>query len=70
MPRGSNSSPRRPRTLPSNDPNLFLIGGIQGNFNDPSGGGTGYGTLPAAEQNQTYIAYFDGIGGTGPEVID
>jgi len=32
-----------------------------------------YGTLsslPVAEQNQTYMAYFDGIGGTGPEVID
>jgi hypothetical protein len=26
-------------------------------------------TLPVAEQNQTYIAYFDGIGGTGPEIL-
>ena len=32
-----------------------------------------YGTTPkdpVAEQNQTYIAYFDGVGGTGPEYID
>ena len=32
-----------------------------------------YGTIPkqaVAEQNQTFFAYFDGIGGTGPEVID
>jgi hypothetical protein len=32
-----------------------------------------YGTypkVPVAEQNQTYFAYFDGIGGTGPEYID
>jgi hypothetical protein len=30
----------------------------------------GYGALPNVEQNKTYIAYFDGVGGTGPEVID
>lgn len=32
-----------------------------------------YGTypkVPVAEQNQTYFAYFDGVGGTGPEYID
>jgi hypothetical protein len=32
-----------------------------------------YGTTPkdpVAEQNQTYMAYFDGVGGTGPEYID
>jgi hypothetical protein len=32
-----------------------------------------YGTTPkqpVAEQNQTYFAYFDGVGGTGPEYID
>ena len=32
-----------------------------------------YGTFPkqaVVEQNQTYFAYFDGIGGTGPEIID
>jgi hypothetical protein len=26
-------------------------------------------TLPVAKQNQTYIAYFDGIVGTGPEIL-
>jgi hypothetical protein len=30
----------------------------------------GYGALPNVEQNKTYIAYFDGVGGTGPEVIN
>jgi hypothetical protein len=32
-----------------------------------------YGTTPnqpVVEQNQTYFAYFDGVGGTGPEYID
>jgi hypothetical protein len=32
-----------------------------------------YGTIPnqpVAEQNQTYFAYWNGIGGTGPEYID
>ena len=32
-----------------------------------------YGTspdFPVVEQNQTYFAYFDGVGGTGPEYID
>lgn len=32
-----------------------------------------YGTTPnqaVAEQNQTFFAYFDGVGGTGPEIID
>lgn len=35
--------------------------------------GFDYGTFPdeaVAEQNQTYFAYFDGIGGMGPEIID
>jgi hypothetical protein len=27
-------------------------------------------TIPVAEQNQTYFAYFDGVGGSGPEYID
>jgi hypothetical protein len=40
-----------------------------GNFNDLSLDGSGYGELPAVEQNQTYMAYFDGVGGTGPELI-
>ena len=29
----------------------------------------GYGVLPNVEQNKTYMAYFDGVGGTGPEII-
>lgn len=29
----------------------------------------GYGSSPNVEQNKTYIAYFDGVGGTGPEII-
>lgn len=29
----------------------------------------GYGSSPNVEQNQTFIAYFDGVGGTGPEII-
>jgi hypothetical protein len=41
-----------------------------GDFNDPSTDGSGYGALPAAEQNKTFMAYFDAIGGTGPEIID
>jgi hypothetical protein len=27
-------------------------------------------TIPVAEQNQTFFAYFDGVGGSGPEYID
>lgn len=43
---------------------------IQGDFNDLTIDGSGYGSLPAAEKNQTYFAYFNGVGGTGPEIID
>ena len=31
---------------------------------------SGYGALPAAEQNETFFAYFDSVGGTNPEIID
>ena len=31
---------------------------------------SGYGTLPAAEQNETFFVYFDGVGGTNPEIIN
>ena len=31
---------------------------------------SGYGALPVAEQNETYFAYFDSVGGTNPEIID
>ena len=47
----------------------FLRGIVYGDFNDISTDGSGLGALPAAEQNQTYMAYFDGVGGTGPEII-
>jgi hypothetical protein len=31
---------------------------------------SGYGILSPAEKNEAYFAYFEGIGGTGPEIID
>jgi hypothetical protein len=43
---------------------------IQGDFNDSTIDNSGYGSLSAAEKNQTYFAYFSSIGGTGPELID
>jgi len=43
---------------------------IQGDFNDPTIDNSGYGSLSAAEKNQTYFAYFSSVGGTGPEIID
>lgn len=48
----------------------FVNEDLTGNFNDPSIDNSGYGKLPAAEQNQTYMVYFEGVGGTGPELID
>ena len=38
------------------------------NFNRLTRNG-GYGSSPNVEQNKTYMAYFDGVGGTGPEII-
>jgi len=52
------------------DQNYFLNTNIIGDFNDPTIDNSGYGALPAAEKNQTYFAYFNGVGGTGPEIID
>jgi hypothetical protein len=52
------------------DQNYFLNSDIIGDFNDPTIDNSGYGALPAAEKNQTYFAYFNGVGGTGPEIID
>jgi hypothetical protein len=43
---------------------------IQGDFNDSTVDSSGYGSLSAAEKNQTYFAYFSSVGGTGPEIID
>jgi hypothetical protein len=42
----------------------------QGDFNDSTIDGSGYGAFSAAEKNQTYFAYFSSVGGTGPELID
>ena len=52
------------------DQNYFLNTDIIGDFNDSTMDNSGYGSLSAAEKNQTYFAYFDAVGGTGPEIID
>ena len=49
--------------------NLYSFN-IQGDFNDPTIDNSGYGSLSAAEKNQTYFAYFSSVGGTSPELID
>ncbi len=54
----------------NNDPQGFLVSNISGDFNTTTTDNSGYGVLSAAEKNQTYFAYFNGIGGTGPEIID
>jgi len=54
-----------------NDPQKFLLGNsIVGDFNTSTTDSSGQGSLSAAEKNQTYFAYFNGVGGTGPEIID
>ena len=55
--------------MANNDPSYFLTN-FKGDFNSNSTDGSGYGVLPAAEQNQTYIAYFNSVGSTTPEVIN
>jgi len=52
------------------DSNYFLNTDIIGDFNDLTLDNSGYGSLSAAEKNQTYFAYFAAVGGTGPEIID
>jgi hypothetical protein len=52
------------------DQNYFLNTDIIGDFNDSTIDNSGYGSLSAAEKNQTYFAYFTSVGGTGPEIID
>ncbi len=54
----------------NNDSQGFLRSDISGDFNTSTLNNSGYGVLSAAEKNQTYFAYFDGVGGTGPEIID
>ncbi len=62
---------RRPRIIQNiNDPNWFLSVNANGDFNTISNDQSGYGILSAAEKNGTFIAYFDGIGGTTPEMIN
>lgn len=53
-----------------NDPNWFLSLNANGDFNTISSDQSGYGTLPSAEKNNTYIAYFESIGSTTPEIIN
>ena len=55
--------------MANNDPSYFLTN-FKGDFNSNSTDGSGYGVLPAAEQNQTYIAYFNSVGSTTPELIN
>ena len=43
---------------------------IQGDFNDSTIDGSGYGALSAAEKNQTYFAYFSSVAATSPELIN
>lgn len=51
-----------------NDPSYFLTN-YKGDFNDKSTDNSGYGILPAVEQNQTYFAYFNSISATSPELL-
>lgn len=53
----------------TNDPNYFLNSIASGEFNGASTDETGYGFLPAAEQNQTYFVYSNGISSAEPEFI-
>jgi hypothetical protein len=62
---------RQPRTVQNiNDPNWFLNLNANGDFNTISADQSGYGILSAAEKNSTFIAYFDSIGSTTPEIIN
>lgn len=54
----------------SYDPPTSTDSEPKGDWNTPSIDNSGYGALPAVEQNKTYMAYFDGVGGTGPELIN
>jgi hypothetical protein len=54
----------------TNDPNYFLNEGAVGTFNDTSQDESGYGILAAAEQNQTYFVYSNGVTSAEPEFID
>jgi len=53
----------------TNDPDYFLNEQAQGSFNDKSEDSSGYGIFPAAEQNNTYFAYFNAATSTEPEIL-
>jgi hypothetical protein len=62
---------KQPRTVQNiNDPNWFLNTDANGDFNTISSDQSGYGVLSAAERNSTFIAYFESIGSTTPEIIN
>jgi hypothetical protein len=62
---------RRPRVIQNiNDPNWFLNTDANGDFNTISADQSGYGALSAAEKNGTFVAYFESIGSTTPEIIN
>ena len=62
---------KQPRTVQNiNDPNWFLNSDANGDFNTISADQSGYGILSAAERNGTFIAYFESIGSTTPEIIN
>ena len=53
----------------TNDPDYFLNDTFQGSFNDKSEDNSGLGIYPAAEQNNTYFAYFNAATSTEPEIL-
>jgi hypothetical protein len=53
----------------TNDPDYFLNNQAQGSFNDQSRDASGLGIYPAAEQNNTYFAYFNAATSTEPEIL-
>lgn len=54
----------------TNDPSYFLNQNAKGDLNDISQDESGFGSLPAAEQNQTYLVYSSGVTSAEPEFID
>jgi hypothetical protein len=61
----------RPRIIQNiNDPNWFLSANANGDFNTISSDQSGYGALPSAEKNGTYVVYFESVGNTTPEIIN
>lgn len=54
----------------TNDPDYFLNDTVQGSFNDKSEDNSGLGVYPAAEQNNTYFAYFNAATSTEPEILN